>query len=91
MSTILKWCEMQDVFSKGEGPTSRTVRRAQAEDMHLLLTIIEQEYVAFRLHHANAHTVDSPEGFGRRFREWMASVLEAERFIDLAREEEQEK
>lgn len=79
MSSVLTWCAKQDIFSRGESPTTRAVRRAVAEDNTILLSMIEKEYVAFRLHHAHAGTVDTPEGFGQRFREWMDFVLRAER------------
>lgn len=85
MSALLDWCDQQDVFSKTPSPTTIAVRRAAAQDHEALLGIIEQEYVAFRLHHANAHTVDSPEGFGKRFRDWMTTVLHDDRRPELPR------
>lgn len=85
MSAVLRWCDGQDVLSRGESPTTRAVRRAAEEDAQALLDAIEQEYIAFRLHHANAHTVDTPEGFGRRFREWMTQTLQGKQEQETGR------
>jgi hypothetical protein len=41
------------------------------------LEAIEREYAEFRRTHAELGTVDSPEGFASRFREWMRPHLEA--------------
>ena len=35
------------------------------------LDLIEAEYEQFRFHHADLGTVDSPQGFAARFREWL--------------------
>jgi hypothetical protein len=35
------------------------------------LDVIQREYEAFRRHHAELGTVDSPAGFAARFRIWL--------------------
>lgn len=44
-------------------------------DFDALLDEVEAQYEAFRLHHADVGTLDSPAGFARRFREWIAPTI----------------
>lgn len=47
--------------------------RAVVEDA--LGEVIEREFEAFRLHHAELGTADTPAGFAARFREWITPHL----------------
>lgn len=71
MAEVLDLCDRWDALSKGETTTTRLIREAHARDRARTADFVQQEYAAFREHHSDLGTVDSPVGFAARFREWL--------------------